>query len=386
MRFLSKKLINNMTDELKATIIKLKDSFLVKQMNDICTYEYGDIDFLIHEDDAEELITFLEEKKFIISKHHEDKNFFAYRYIDQNLYQLDFKSSFAYILNLYPGINWKQNFIEDVWTDPKLEKFFRYALGLRSNKNKYPNFVQKNYDIYGTLLVENSYFSKPIFKQTITCNTLIAAMHKKPLGLLKTFKFSILVKILFKVSSIRIKKIGSGKIVAFVGSDGSGKTTTIQEMKKLFNSPVVHMGDGSRWCKTFFDKFYDKNLLISRLSYFVIYIEHWCRFIKMLHYKWCGRIVLADRWPGTNRHLREKNRWMRLNSLIYRFFPEPDVYIFLSAPAAVIYDRKKDLPLSEIESLQNNLREKLSSRKYVEIETLNYDETYSKVLAVILNL
>jgi hypothetical protein len=96
-----------------------------------------------------------------------------------------------------------------------------------------------------------------------------------------------------------------------------------------------------------------------------------------------GNTILTDRWPGTNRHLRNNNFWLHVNNAIYSFFPHPDLYIFLSASPILIHKRKPELSINEITRLQKNLRKKIARHNHIEIETENIDKSLTKTLKTI---
>jgi thymidylate kinase len=106
----------------------------------------------------------------------------------------------------------------------------------------------------------------------------------------------------------------------------------------------------------------------------------------MIYFKIKGDLVFVDRWPGTNRHLRKNNIWKSVNTIMYAFFPDPDLYIFLFAPPEIISLRKTDLNTEEIKCLQKNIEKKITSKKHYKVKTVDIDLSLKKILIIISKL
>ncbi len=182
----------------------------------------------------------------------------------------------------------------------------------------------------------------------------------------------------------RINRIGSGKIIAFVGPDGSGKSTVINALAVGLFAEKMYMGDWGFRLQPLYNWMHKRPLPVARVTYLFFYIENWFRYLKAFGLKMAGKTVLIDRWPGLNRHLRRKNIWLRLNDLMYKPFPRADKYVFVSAPAPTIHARKQELSVEEIIKSQENIRERLEGFNYKEIVNDDLDQCLNETLAFLL--
>jgi thymidylate kinase len=153
-------------------------------------------------------------------------------------------------------------------------------------------------------------------------------------------------------------------MVAIIGIDGSGKSTVLSALRQNFRHPFVQdvyiLQRRSR--KRAEGKLilnYEKSprsrpfsivkLLYQALSWTIRY--HFGLFPRMR----AGVLILCDHFSflGTALDPR-KSRYggpHRLVSWVLRIIPRPDVYIFLDAPAEVIYGRKQEITRDEMERL-----------------------------------
>lgn len=369
------------------TIIKrLEQDFKTKRNNPIKDHSEGDIDFFVQNKTLEEISLYLKTKGFIVKTDFENDKVAAYIFAEEKLYFLDIKVSHKQILKLFKPITFKDIFFSDTCKDKNLEKFFRYSLEFRNKKQMYIKFIEENYTKYYNYLSNTTYLSRPIFRKNISSKLFLKTIQRHPIAIIKALKFIPLMFLILNIFQRKIKKLNSGKIVAFVGADGSGKTSAINEFSKIFDVRIVHMGDGSVWFKHLFSKLYKMPVYISRLTYFIIYTEHWWRYFKMRIWKLQGKTVFADRWPGMNRHLRKNNSLLVINSAIYKFLPDPDLFIFLSAPPEIIYERKQDITIPEITAIQENLHKKLERKKYVHVETKEFTQANNLIFKSIIQL
>lgn len=259
-------------------------------------------------------------------------------------------------------INDKSNFINSLYNS--MGKYVYIAYDLISNSNyKELNNQQKK--------IRNILRSKFLIRYII--NTIKKACQK--------------------INNIFFPK---GKLVAFVGPDGSGKTTFIdlseKHFKELFNGvkryhirfnilPELKTGRGissmgGKVNKDTSSK-YEKRSLISKLaSWFVVLYYTFEFFIGRLplrKYKIKNYIVFYDRYyydffvQPTSRELIYKFR-----KLLLFFVKKPDIVIHLDADANIVYKRKQELSVKEIEK-QNSILNKLfnNSKNVFRVNTDN---------------
>lgn len=380
-----------MTTDKKVQVEKIiqdiEQKFDVLRLNSIATYaEKGDIDLFIRKGSLDGFIEYLFSHGFLI-RINPGCEAVGYIFLHGELYAIGVKQTSDTILTLFPHVHLNEDAFETaIWKDPDLERFFRYVLQLRNLKPKYAEFVQAKFDKYRHYLSDQTYLSKPILRRDASLHDVLGAMQHNVVSMLRVFPFTTFVKLLGHVLKRKVRNLNRGKIIAFVGSDGAGKTTVITKIKDVHGARTVHMGDGSIWFRDSFARLYNGPTSIARLTYLVIFIEHWWRYIKIRWWKIKGITVFVDRWPGMNRHLCKSGIWQDLNRLIYAAFPDPDAYIFLHAPSNVIRARKSDLSEQEIEYLQKTLRERLQTRIHYEIESGDIDTVLMEVLRITFRL
>jgi len=347
----------------------------------------GDIDFLCKPGQRSLLVSFLQSKGFLV-RENPGRGILAYIFINHDLFVIDIADSESQelLLCFNSDVKFKSNFIEEILVDEKLEKFMRYVLQFRNKKDKFFNFVANNFDFYGQYLSDTTYLSKPIFKRNIVAKDVVSAMKRDFISMSRVLPFSRLIKIKFSMMMLHVRRFGTGKVIAFVGADGSGKTTAINKTWQVIGSHKIYMGDVNFKLQEFYNWLLNKPLYFARLIYIFMYIENWLRYLWILSRKIKGDIIITDRWPGLNQHLKSNSKKMLVHDFIYKFFPDADLYIFLSGNPEVIYSRKQELTVEEINILQKNMREKLKGKKYLEVKNENLDESLMKILRKLLKI
>lgn len=199
--------------------------------------------------------------------------------------------------------------------------------------------------------------------------------------------------------------------VALIGPDGAGKSTVSRALAEssLFSFKTIYMGDNVEACnfalpttrllRCFRKRWHDKNgkgkqaigqssaagrsrtaslghiiWAVARLVNFIG--EEWYRQLLSWSYQARGYIVLYDRhflfdfslkgvesdvWPLEKR----VHRW-----ILTRFYPRPNLVIYLDAPAEVLFARKGEKTLKELENRrQAFLRQGAQVRNFVRVDS-----------------
>lgn len=363
---------------LEVIVSELKEKYVIKQLSDIHDFmSNGDIDFFMLPDDVDRLVQDLKDRGFIVSSRL-GSGVYARKFIDGKLFHLDFSAkSYNY---WFEDVIFTKAYYKDIWEDPGLEKFFRYVLQLRNHKQKYIDFVDKNFLRYGKHLWSNLYISTPICKKNIESKQLIGAMNKQLLPLLKIFTVKRLYKLCLSVVRYHLRKLGHGEVVAFVGADGAGKSTVLEHMTKSNGTHCIYMGDINFRLQHFYEWLHRRPLWIARTSYLFMYVENWFRYVWIFYKKSKGDIVYCDRWPGWNQYLADDSSQKKLHSILYRFFPKPDRFVFLYADPELIFSRKGELGVGRIKKVQAAISAKLSEHNHIAVETMDFDSSMNQVL------
>jgi len=157
-----------------------------------------------------------------------------------------------------------------------------------------------------------------------------------------------------------ISKIRSTTIVAFMGVDGSGKSTLIKKLIKKFKNkykyikyihlrPYLFLIDKSivnsdpHKKKKLTSKFIS---LLTILLWLIVY-----KFFFLFIFRKKNQLVIFDRYAHDL--LIDKVRYQfnlskKYTEFILNLFPEPHLWIFLKAPIGIIVNRKKELSQSEL--------------------------------------
>lgn len=169
------------------------------------------------------------------------------------------------------------------------------------------------------------------------------------------YKSVKVAKRILGIPPYRIRRMGH--LVAFVGVDGAGKTSTIDYLQQLeyfryTGVKRIYFGNneytlpGLNWLMAVEWKHYPMRLLLSTLGL----VDRQLRIFIALYYMLLGNVVLADRYYHDDEIGRLQQRDVSLSLLkrIYKkiFFPKmlkrPDLSIFLDVSPEVAYQRKQD--------------------------------------------
>jgi len=195
----------------------------------------------------------------------------------------------------------------------------------------------------------------------------------------KYFKIKHFIKILYKYIISLVFRINSGKIIIFIGCDGSGKTTIIDSLSKIVPSKIIYMGSNEYLIKNL--KNWQPNKFTSKaLKFFLVYIEEWIKTFKMIFFKIKGWNVLIDRHPSYQFFQQKRGLGYYLSHIFYKvFFYIPKRKIILFEVPKIIHKRKQEKTIEEIDTYYNELKAYTFKDNFHWIKNSNINETLLKI-------
>lgn len=382
--------------EINNLIETVTKEFHAQLASEVLSYderdEPSDIDFFISRHDLRRLTIYLIGKGFVVTgRSHRFSSKFgvnARKSINKKMYHFDF--SISPNMTYFSDIVFTPKFYEDLLPDRKIEKFFRYFIGFRSanstGQKKYEQYIQENFHLYGKYLSNTVYTNKPLCRNTVSAEDVIAVMNGRWRYYPKAFTYSRIARLFITYWKTQFGKIfdGRGEIIAFVGSDGSGKSTAVDILSRCIGTHHQYMGDIQFRFQPFYDRIWNMGVPFSYSLYFFMYIEQWIRYGKILLKKMKGDIVLTDRWPGFNQNMYGSKKRKFLYRLLYSIFPSPSRFVFLYADPVAVHTRKPELSVDEIQESEDSIRKTIGKRRHIEIKTDNLDVSMNKMLQYVL--
>ncbi|MBW7567706.1 hypothetical protein KIF53_14955 [Chromobacterium subtsugae] len=304
-------------------------------------------------------------------------------YEDGKLYILDLLSEFQVYTRYITCLKLNNNGNEAIGKSPVLHKAFKYLCLNRIDKF---DFVQQHITQIAAFLRETSNF------EWLHPKVLNSAASGSAEALIQVFACSLLGRYtsrdfirakLINPILMRYKRIGRGLSIAFVGPDGSGKSFIIDKLSQAASSKQIYMGD---WF-FFFQKFYSFLIKIpspyNRVVYLIYPIENYLRTLKVLFFRSIGKLVLIDRFPGTNRNVVHQGVLGKINRITFKIFPKPNLIVLLLARPEVVYARKQELTVEEIREMQNQLQLLLKDTPHLFLDTEQLDPALNQLLKFI---
>lgn len=181
-----------------------------------------------------------------------------------------------------------------------------------------------------------------------------------------------------------LKRLDKGKTIALIGPDGSGKSFFIEKLKPIGETKTIYMGDFFFVLQPIYNALMKIPSPYNRFVYLLYPIENFLRWLKVRLLRLGGKIVLIDRYPGTNRNIAQTGTLKRLNDLTFRFFPRPDILVLLLARPETVYARKQELNIAEITKMQTELQKLIAPCRHIVLDTEQLDVSLNRLLAEIM--
>lgn len=290
------------------------------------------------------------------------------------------------------------------------EKEFIHYFIKKLDKN---DLTKENFDHLRSLYLKNENISKdslkkffPSFYKQINIVCLENNYHEitnKRNAWINDFysakRTDIKRKLLNQVRTIKRILHPTGLSVSFLGPDGSGKSTVINELldirlpfrrKEYFHLKPIKNKNSSENTAMVTDPHkyppYSKAKSYIKLLYFVYqYNMGWLRNIVPLKIK--SSLIIFDRYFDDmlvdNRRYRYGGS-QAMARLARMFIPKPELYFILTTDAKVIYERKQEVPFEELERQIKAYESLADGKRYFHIDVNRSPEEITKEIVAIM--
>jgi thymidylate kinase len=330
--------------------------------------EDGDMDFFVYRERLRSLHKELLTNGYELLHTVDADKCTYYKIIACKVLRVDVEMNLNYIFRYFPYLSFKQEFVGKYISSPQCSlSAFRTIrnIVLFRHKKKY----MKQIDQYRDKLDLNNIFKNALnetpFRKNVGWKKLSRFQEKKWWTIALTLKPKHLFGLLLSHAKLYRSLFLSGQTVAFIGPDGSGKSTIILIIKSLLNSQRIYMGTNELIMGRLYPKLRGNNFILT-IKFFLIYLENILRYVKAIYGKIIGRTVLMDRYPTYQHLLQNRGHGKKLSELFYsKLYPLPDKIVVLENDPQTIFERKKDLSIEEIQLVIKLHRQMLGGHKNV---------------------
>ena len=339
--------------------------------------EGDDYDFLLlKKENKSKVIALLLLEKFVFFKEEKNrlnfKKFHNAKLIDIDI-ELDIDTQFlqTFFYDIETTQTLKESYFEDTKREQVCVNTLRYLLLLRGYESKYYNYFIEHKEEIVERKYCLEYLTKGAFRRDIrSFEDFLKVVSREPLSLFRYLKFNYLVRF-YKLKVVRKR----GKIVTFLGIDGSGKSTIIEILEKSFGYESYYLGDRSIRFSSLYKKSY-----LKPFSIFVQYFEKLFRVFSIYIKTLRGKNILTDRYYFQN--TTEGFKGVLYNFLYNKMFLKPDMVIVLYDDAEIILQRKQEVSAQEIEKFNMEI----ASLPFTNIQSIrnrDIDDTLNKILELL---
>ncbi len=174
----------------------------------------------------------------------------------------------------------------------------------------------------------------------------------------------------------------TGLTVSVLGPDGAGKSTLIagivtRTAGAFRRHEVFHWRPTVLWGRPGGDSVTDphgdppRGRFMSALKLMAVVLDYWLGYLVVKHRVVRSGLVLFDRYfydlmVDTKRYRYSGGRW--LPRMLSTVIPSPDLVFVLDAPARVMWERKPEVPLAEVERQCEAYRRLAESRQWTVLD------------------
>ncbi|SFV55006.1 hypothetical protein MNB_SM-7-641 [hydrothermal vent metagenome] len=361
--------------QYKIYIIKRVEQLGAKLLRDDKDIDFG----LINRDNQRSIYDFLMNEGFVCFFQTKKKmNFKKFKFSKLIDIDVDMDINTDYLKQFFFDIDIKKDFERAYFLNPQMYQVamntVRYFMLLRAYDKKYHHFLIS----HRKEIVRNNFFldklTKNPFRREVDFDSFLKITKRDILTILKFLKFHYIIYIFFKKVRNSLFKRGR-RLIAFVGVDGSGKSTIIKILSKELGYKSVYLGDRS----IKFTSLY-QNRYLKPFSFLIQFFEKFFRVFYLRFFSKGGEYILCDRYYFYEDNKKDSRLKSKLYNLLYnKIFIKPEKVFVLWNDPTIILSRKKEVSLKEIEEFNQKI-EKLPFKNIIKIKNDDLDETLNQIL------